>query len=105
MASVLLHDRVEQPFLLHTVIVGACFYRHHGGIRECRAWPAGLLSRALIGSGGGDGGGGGRWRGEAVRTGCRVCVRAVLQELQSVCFITFLSLIMAVGRESRGKKT
>lgn len=57
MASVLLHDRVEQPFLLHTVIVGACFYRHHRGIRECRAWPAGLLSRALIGSGGGDGGG------------------------------------------------
>lgn len=57
MASVLLHDRVEQPFLLHTVIVGACFYRHHRGIRKCRAWPAGLLSRALIGSGGGDGGG------------------------------------------------
>lgn len=101
MTSVLLHGRIEQRFLLHAVIVGACFYQHHWGIRKCRAWPAGLLSRALIGSGGSDaGGGGGRRCGQDAECVCVPHCRNC-----SVCFVTFPSLIMADGRESRGKKT
>lgn len=43
--------------------------------------------------------GGGHMR--MVRTGC---VRAVVQELLIVCFITSLLLIIAFGREKSGKK-